>query len=177
MVVSSVTKNKVIIKENLHKWHKNWDRLQKSFFQEPHELHEKVKIDKFVSDNRFEKVFHVKDNYVDFKINEVTDINEADLVLVTDQKFSRSTCRDIILNIKKLLDHCDNLFLCLNRSYLNITGTETDETLPDDYQDAIHVWLEKSLDMNVTNYSERFTDDGGYYSWVIPDQKFHIKKK
>jgi hypothetical protein len=53
---------------------------------------------------------------------------------------------------------------------------ETDESLPDDYQDAIHVWLEKSLNMKIKNYSERFIEDGNYFTWVIPDQKFHIKK-
>jgi|MDTB01.2.fsa_nt_gb hypothetical protein len=175
-VVSLVRKNKVVAGENFYQWHKNWYKLQKSFFHEPHEIYEKVKIEKFIHNNGFKKVFHLKDNYVDYNFTTVDNINHADLVLITEQKFSRFTCKKIISNIKKLLEKCDNIFLCLNRNYLNITGMETDESLPDDYQDAIHVWLEKSLNMKIKNYSERFIEDGNYFTWVIPDQKFHIKK-
>jgi hypothetical protein len=64
----------------------------------------------------------------------------------------------------------------LNRHYLNITGTETDKSLPDDYEPAIQKWLEKSLELPVQNYSEKFVDDGKYFTWVIPDQKFYIEK-
>ena len=76
-----------------------------------------------------------------------------------------------------MLDKCPKMFLCLNRHYLNITGTEIDPNLPDDYENAIQVWLERSLDMSIKNYSEKFIDDGQYFTWVIPDQKFYIEKK
>ena len=83
---------------------------------------------------------------------------------------------DIINKLNAFLDICPNLFVCLNRHYLNITGTETDKNLPNDYQEAIECWLKKELPYSIENYSEKFTDDGKYYTWVIPDQKFYIKK-
>ncbi len=169
-------KNKVIIEENFHKWHKNWGRMQKKFTTDPHELYEKVKIEKFVQENQFKRVFHIKDNYLDFTFNTVESVKDADLVLITDQKFSRTTCKQIIENINSLLEDCPDIFLCLNRHYLNITGTETDDSLPDDYESAIEQWLRKALGLPIVNYSERFLDDGQYYTWVIPDQKFYIKK-
>ena len=67
-------------------------------------------------------------------------------------------------------------FLCLNRHYLNITGIEIDKSLPDDYEQAIQVWLEKELGFPIKNYSEKFIDDGQYFTWVLPDQKFYIQK-
>jgi len=177
MAVSLVRKNKVIEDKNLYKWYKNWNKVQKSFFTEPYQLYEQVKIEKFVSENGFKKVFHIKDNYVKWNFDTVSDIEQADLVLVTDQKFSRYTCKQIIENINSFLGKCNDVFICLNRHYLNITGTEVDTSLPDDYETAIAVWLEKSLGTPVKNYSEKFIDDGGYFTWVVPDQKFHIRNK
>tara|TARA_R110000803_G_scaffold56112_1_gene113287 strand:+ start:165 stop:707 length:543 start_codon:yes stop_codon:yes gene_type:complete len=176
-MVADLTKNKIIIDKNLYKWHKIWGRMQKSFFSDPHELHEKVKIEQFIKEKSFKKVFHIKDNYINFNFDTVQSINEADLVLITDQKFSRSTCKQIIINLKSLLKHCPNIFLCLNRHYLNITGMEIDDSLSNDYELAIHEWLGKSLKLPVINYSEKFIDDGCYYTWVIPDQKFYIKNE
>lgn len=167
-------KNKIIIDKSLYKWHKNWGRIQKRFTTDPHELYEKIKIEKFIEKNQFKKIFHIKDNYIDFKFDTVQNIKDADLVLITDQKFSRSTCKQIISNLKTLLQSCPAIFVCLNRHYLNITGTEIDESLPDDYESAIQEWLEKSLGLQIINHSERFIDDGSYYTWVIPDQKFYI---
>jgi hypothetical protein len=172
-----VKKNKIIVDQSLHKWHKNWGRMQKSFSSDAHELYEKVKIEQFVKEKQFKKVFHIKDNYIDFNFNRVQSIEGADLILITDQKFSRSTCKQIIANIKALLSECPDIFLCLNRHYLNITGMEIDKSLPDDYESAIDQWLRKSLGLPIVNYSERFLDDGHYYTWVIPDQKFYIKNE
>ena len=46
-----------------------------------------------------------------------------------------------------------------------------------DYEEAIEIWLKKSLQgYNVKNLSERYVDDGCYFTWVIPDQHFHISK-
>lgn len=178
MAVPSVKKNKQVIDHtNLYKWHKHWGRLQEKFFDQPYKLQEQVKIEDFVSKNNFKNVYVVKDNYIDFNFVTTNDINNADLILVTDQKFSRYTCEDIINKLNAFLDICPNLFVCLNRHYLNITGTETDKNLPDDYQEAIECWLKKELPYTIENYSEKFTDDGKYYTWVIPDQKFYIKKK
>jgi len=176
MVEVLTKKNKVIEQQSLYKWHKTWDRLQRSLFVEQYELYEKIKIENFVKEHKFKKIFHIKDNYINFNFDTVLDVNDADLILVTDQVFSRSTCSKIIQNINDLLEKCPSVFVCLNRHYLNITGTETDESLPDDYEQAIHAWLEKSLGVSVENYSEKFIDDGKYFTWVIPDQKFYIRK-
>lgn len=170
-------KNKIIVDHNLYKWHRNWGELQKKFFSETHKLHEQTKIENFVKANGFEKVYHIKDNHLHFDFTTTETIAQADLILVTDQRFGRYRCKDIITKINELMSNCPHLFLCLNRHYLNITGTEIDTTLPDDYEQAIETWLMKNLDFSVKNYSERFVDDGGYYTWVIPDQKFHITKK
>ena len=175
--MANLEKNKIILdNNNLYKWHKHWDRLQKSFFKETYELYEKIKIEQFVSVNGFKNVFHLKDNYIDFNFQTVSNIKDADLVIITDQKFSRATCKKIIDNINDLLDQCPNLFLCLNRHYLNITGIEIDKSLPDDYEQAIQVWLEKELGFPIKNYSEKFIDDGQYFTWVLPDQNFYIQK-
>ena len=171
------SKNKIIVDHNLYKWHRNWGKLQKKFFAETHELHEHTKIENFVKTNGFQKVYHIKDNNLDFKFTTTDNIKQADLILVTDQKISRYRCKDIISKINALIDECPSIYLCLNRHYLNITGTEIDTTLPDDYEQAIETWLKKNLDYTVKNYSERFIDDGQYFTWVIPDQKFYITKK
>ena len=170
-------KNKVIVGHNLYKWHRHWGRLQKKFFSEPHKLHEQAKIENFVKTNRFQKIYHVKDNHLDFNFVTTDTIKKADLILITDQKFSRYRCKDIISKINDLMAICPAMYLCLNRHYLNITGTEIDTTLPDDYEQAIETWLRKNLNYNIENYSERFIDDGSYFTWVIPDQKFYITKK
>ena len=176
MVAILKSKNKIIIDHSLYKWHRHWGRLQEKFFSETHELHEKIKIENFVESNGFKQVYHIKDNYLNFNFQTTEYIKQADLILITDQKFSRYRCKDIILKIKALMDSCPSIFLCLNRHYLNITGTEIDTSLPEDYEQAIEAWLKKNLSYSVTNYSERFIDDGSYFTWVIPDQKFYIKK-
>jgi len=172
-------KNKVLVDTyNLYHWHKNWNRIQKSFFVESYELYEKSKIENFVKENNFKNTYVIKDNFIDFNFNQTTNLEKADLILITDQKFSRSKCVDIIKNIEKMLDGCNNLFVCLNRHYLNITGVENDKELPDDYEESIEIWLKNSLSSyKIKNYSEKFIDDGSYFTWVIPDQKFHICKQ
>ena len=170
------SKNKIIVDHNLYKWHRHWGNLQKKFFSETHLLHEQSKIENFVRDNGFKKVYHIKDNHLDFNFVTTDNIKKADLILITDQKFSRYRCKDIISKINALMAMCPSVYLCLNRHYLNITGTEIDTTLPDDYEQAIETWLTKNLKYTVKNYSERFIDDGNYFTWVIPDQKFYITK-
>lgn len=170
------SKNKIIIVDSIKKWHKNWGKMQGRWFAEPFEFHEKIKIEKFIESNGFKQVYHIKDNYLDYNFQTTEDIKQADLILITEQKFSRYRCKDIISKIEAFMNVCPSIYLCLNRHYLNITGTEIDTTLPDDYEDAIEVWLKKNLNYSIKNYSERFTDDGSYFTWVIPDQKFYITK-
>jgi len=173
-----VIKNKKIIEtKDLYFWHKNWNKVQQSFFDEPYKLARIHKIEQFVANNQFKKVNHIKDNYIDFNFDCVENMMEADLVLITDQKISRLSCEKIIKTIEVCLKKCSNVYLCLNRHYLNISGYPLNIELPDDYEEAIETWLKKSLqEHNVKNLSEKYVDDGCYFTWVIPDQHFHISK-
>jgi len=178
MAVTLPIKNKKIIEtKDLYFWHKNWNKVQQSFFDELYKLARIHKIEQFVANNQFKKVNHIKDNYIDFNFDCVDNMMGADLVLITDQKISRLSCEKIIKTIEVCLKKCSNLYLCLNRHYLNISGYPLNIELPNDYEEAIEIWLKKSLQgYNVKNLSERYVDDGCYFTWVIPDQHFHISK-
>jgi hypothetical protein len=178
MAVPLIAKNKKIVEtQNLYHWHKNWDRVQRKFFDEPYKLKRSHKIEQFVANKQFKKVHHIKDNYIDFNFTCVNNIKDTDLILITDQKISRLTCENIIKTIKLYLNQCSNVYLCLNRHYLNITGYPLNIDLPDDYEEAIETWLKESLQgYTINNLSEKYVDDGSYFTWVIPDQHFHISK-
>ena len=100
-------KNKKIIEtKDLYFWHKNWNKVQQSFFDEPYKLARIHKIEQFVANNQFKKVNHIKDNYIDFNFDCVDNMMGADLVLITDQKISRLSCEKIIKTIEVCLKNC-----------------------------------------------------------------------
>jgi hypothetical protein len=102
----------------------------------------------------------------------------AELVIVTDQNFSRYPCLELINQIDKLLDDCPNLYLCLNRHYLNIDNTWHDATLDDNFQRAITQWLRRSLpNSTVVDMSFEWDDRGDYLSWSVPDRHYYITRK
>ena len=98
------------------------------------------------------------------------------MLVITDQKFSRYPCSEIINRIKKYLQKYSGIYLCLNRCYINIDNSFSDSSLDDDYALAIAQWLRKSLnEFNVIDLSLAIVEEGQSFTWVIPDRHFYIK--
>lgn len=161
---------------NLYRWAKTFNKLQRSFFQENVKLRREKQIEDFVKFNGFSKIYPVTDTDVFFEIKNkfVTAINQADLVIITDQKFSRYTCPIIIDKIKQTLEQCPNLYLCLNSNYINIDNSYHDQDLDDNFNLAITQWLKKKLNCNVLDLSLDVKDDGRGFSWAIPNKHYFI---
>jgi len=118
------------------------------------------------------------DVFVDFdQVQRVASPDQADLVVITDQKFSRYPCAVLVEQIRILLDQCPNLFVCLNRHYINIDNSYIDSTLSDKLTLAIPQWLRKSLPQTkILDLSQDYIDHGESFTWVIPDRLFYIQK-
>ena len=106
---------------SLYKWSKIFNRLQRNFFVEPTKLRREKQIEDFVTLNRFKQPFVARDTDIldNFSVT-VNSPKNADIVIVTDQKFSRYPCPELIIQILKFLTQCPNLYLCLNKHYINI---------------------------------------------------------
>ena len=103
--------------------------------------------------------------------------NQAELVVITDQKFSRYPCTELIQQIKNQLDRCPRLYLCLNRHYINIDNSYHDPTLDQNFTRAIAQWLKKELhEYDVVDLSLDYVDYGTAFTWAIPDRHFFIRK-
>tara|TARA_Y100000310_G_C20633478_1_gene789923 strand:- start:1021 stop:1548 length:528 start_codon:yes stop_codon:yes gene_type:complete len=171
------TKKVIEISVNPYKWHKNWGKLQQNFSNENFKYKRINTIETLIKSKNFEKVFHYADNYLDLDLPLTTNLRSCDIILVTAQKYSRLSCSNIIRQIKVWLGVCPKLYLCLNRHYLNIDNQKLNLKLPYDYQEAISVWLKSQLiHCNLQNLSERYSENGSYFTWVIPDQHFYIEK-
>lgn len=174
---------KQIIVENprgLYKWSKIFNRLQRNFFvNSPNKLRREKQIEDFIALNGFQKVrFKIDtDLFKDSQITTVTKSAEADLVVITDQKFSRFPCPIIPELIKKQLDKCPNLYLCLNRHYINIDNSYHDTTLDKKFTMAITQWLKKSLpEYDIIDLSLDYVDYGRHFTWAVPDRHYFIRK-
>ena len=103
--------------------------------------------------------------------------NQADITVITDQKFSRYPCQVIINKIQEQLDKCSNLYLCLNRHYINIDNSYHDSTLDENFNMAIVQWLKKNLpNAEVIDLSLNYVDYGQHFTWALPDRNFFIRK-
>jgi len=182
MDLSHPTKTIVINKsKNLYKWSKIFNRLQMNFFKEETKLRREKQIEDFIYLNEFKSVMLVTDTDVfgEFKntIQVTTDPTKADIVIITDQKFSRYPCPDIINRIIDLVDCCPNLYLCLNRHYINIDNSYIDINLAPDFPLAITQWLVKELPAHqILDLSLNYLDRGDYFTWAIPDRHYLIRK-
>jgi hypothetical protein len=79
--------------------------------------------------------------------------------------------------IIKQLDKCSNLYLCLNRHYINIDNSYQDPTLDSNFTIAITQWLKKNLpEADVIDLSLDFVDYGRSFTWAVPDRHFFIRK-
>jgi len=167
--------------KGLYHWANIFNRLQRNFFVDsPTKLRREKQIEDFITLNGFEKVkFKIDtDLFGEFTGTKVDSSSEADIVVITDQKFSRYPCIAIIEKIKEQLDKCPNLYLCLNRHYINIDNSYHDATLDPKFTIAIAQWLKKNLpDADVLDLSLDFVDYGQSFTWAVPDRHFYIRKR
>lgn len=183
-LINNLIQKKKLIVENprgLYKWAKIFNRLQKNFFIEKDiKLRREQQIEDFITLNGFQKVkFKIDtDLFKDFEIERCNHSSAADLVVITDQKFSRYPCKFIIEKINEQLQKCPHLYLCLNRHYINIDNSYHDTSLDANYCVAIAQWLRKSLpDATVIDLSLNYIDYGQHFTWAVPDRHFYITLK
>jgi len=172
------TDKNIIVNEsvNLYKWAKVFHRLQRNFFEEPVELRRERQIKDFIYLNGFQQVRIIKDTDVFANIQTVEHSNQADLVVITDQKFSRFPCDALIQQIEYYLDQSPRQYLCWNRCYVNIDNSYTDTDLDDNLNLAITQWLKKKLPTaRITDLSLDYPDIGLAFTWVIPDRHYYIE--
>lgn len=161
--------------QGLYKWSKIFNRLQRQFFEGEYELRRERQIADFIHLNGFLKPHYIKDTDVfQKKIN--YDIQEADIIVITDQKFSRYPCPVIIKNIQDIIKDCP-LYLCLNRHYINIDNSYHDSLLDHSFPLAITQWLKKSLNADIIDLSLNYIDYGTAFTWAIPDRHYFIRNK
>lgn len=162
----------------LYKWSRIFNRLQRNFFTEPVELRRERQIRDFITLNGYQRVRFKTDTDVFGDCARVEHSSMADLVVITDQKFSRYPCPIIIEKIQWHLDQCPALYLCLNRHYINIDNSYHDATLDSKYTVAITQWLKKNLpSADVVDLSLDFEDYGRSFTWAVPDRHYFIRKR
>jgi hypothetical protein len=173
------TKQNVIIEPTrpLYKWAKVYGGVQKKFFIEQITYRREKQIESFIYLNSFSSVNFITDTDVLREAKKKYDNKEnPQLLVITDQKFSRYPCHEIINKIKKYLQKYSGIYLCLNRCYINIDNSFIDNSLDDDYVLAIAQWLKKSLtEFTVIDLSLDTLEEGQSFTWVIPDRHFYIK--
>lgn len=165
----------------LYHWAKIFNRLQRNFFVDtPNKLRREKQIEDFIVLNGFKKVKFKIDTDLFGSFTGATKVEhsvDADIVVITDQKFSRYPCVAMIEQIQKQLEKCPNLYLCLNRHYINIDNSYHDSTLDSNFTIAITQWLKKNLpNAEVIDLSLDFVDYGKSFTWAVPDRHYYIKK-
>ncbi len=159
----------------LYKWHKTYGKIQKRYFKQPVKIRREKQIEDFIKLNGFKKCHVIKDNYILENI-ESQPIDQCDIIVITSQHFSRYPCEEITKRIKKLLNICPAIYLCLNRYYINIDNSYRDNSLSDNPNLAITQWLQKNLDCRIIDMSLDYEDDGRWFTWAIPDRHYFISK-
>lgn len=170
---------KVIPSQNLYKWASVFNRLQRRFFNESTQLRRERQIEDFVRLNGFQKVYlNVDTDVLGSLSDKRVEIPQADIAVVTDQKFSRLPCTAMVAEIRSLLSRVPNLYVCLNRHYINIDNTFHDDSLNENFNVAITQWLKKELDeFLIVDMSLDYLDVGKSFTWAIPDRHYYITKK
>jgi len=171
--------DKNIVVENgqrVYRWHRNYKQVQLNFFTEKVGMRREKTINDFLYFNSTGPVYIIKDNEtftdVTFPVTEYIEL--ADTLLITDQRFSRLPCPEIVAQLTNYLNCDKDILVCLNRTYINIDNSYHDAALADSYPTAIHEWLTQNINGNVVNLSHNYFEDGTYFTWVIPDQIFWI---
>ena len=170
----------VVSHYNLYKWNRNYFKLQSNFFIDEFKLLREKQIEDFVYLNSVDRIHVIQDTDIfksGFRAHQVTAPDQADLVIITDQRFSRYPCVELIKQIENLLAHCPKLYLCLNRHYLNIDNSYHDSALDDNWQRAITQWLKRNLsNCVVVDMSFDWDDRGDYLSWSVPYRHYYIQQ-
>jgi len=164
---------------SLYRWHRHYGNLQKRYFKQDYQIRREKQIEDFITLNGFKNIKLEKDNYIlgALKEKSVDRLQDADLCVMTDQRFSRYPCPEIIKNIEHRLDICPAIYLCLNRYYINIDNSYHDQSLDDNPNLAITQWLKKSLPGHrIIDMSLDYDDDGTWFTWVIPDRHYFIER-
>ena len=164
--------------------HAKWFRAQFRYFKEDCKLRREKKIEDFILNNNISKIHLISDNPIleSFLENsqtvQRTSIELADMLVITDQRFSRLTTNNIINSLKQYLDKVPMVYLCLNKHYINYNDAGLfDQSLPDNYDTAITVWLKNSLSpYTVHNISSNFDETGAKFTWVLPPCEYLICK-
>jgi hypothetical protein len=159
-----------------HIWRqKSWGQIQMRLFQEDCKIRREKNLEDYIINNGVGKVYVLKDNVIldqffkDQETEVVKDPANAELIIITDQRFSRLTANNMLEQLNRLLDNCPRIYFCLNRYYLNASETIVDSELPEHYDTAIVRWFEKNLPNTIVlNRSEIFPEDGSYFTWVVP---------
>lgn len=166
----------VVAPKNLYKWASVWGKIQKNYYPYPVYLRREKQIEDFIFLNEFKNIYVEKDTDVFKKIKSVDSPDAADLILITDQKFSRLPCLGIIERIEQLLLQCPKMIVCLNRHYINIDNSYHDLDLSEHYPLAITQWLKNQLpSRKIIDMSLDYLDRGDWFTWVIPDRIFYIE--
>ena len=166
----------VVEPKNLYKWASVWGKVQKNYYTGPVHLRREKQIEDFVCLNEFKSLYIEKDTDILKTLESVPCPDQAELIIITDQKFSRLPCTALIDRILALLCQCPKMYLCLNRHYINIDNTYTDTSLSDHYPLAITQWLKKSLPQTqVIDLSLNVLDKGDWFTWVVPDRMYYIE--
>jgi hypothetical protein len=174
------TDKKIIIDptRHLYKWAKGFHHLQKNFFVDDIKLRREKQIEDFIMLNGFTQIkFKIDtDIFKDLNVGHVDVSTKAELVVITDQKFSRYPCPVIVNKIREQLKKCPRLYLCLNRHYINVDNSYHDTSLDTNLNRAITQWLVSSLpEFEITDLSLDYLDIGEQFTWVIPDRHYYIR--
>lgn len=177
-----MTPTKKLIVESprgLYRWAKIFNRLQRNFFTEDIELRREKQIKDFITLNGYKKVLFITDTdvFADCDNVRVYSLKQAELVVITDQKFSRYPCPEIINQIKKYIEQGKKLYVCLNRHYINIDNSYHNMDLDSSFTRAITQWLQAELEsLFVVDMSLDYIDCGQTFTWAIPDRHYFISK-
>ena len=181
LFITSYNSNKNLTIEpprGLYKWSRIFNRLQRNFFIDEIELRREKQIHDFIVLNNYEKIkFKIDtDVFQNLKHLEVDRSVDADLTVITDQKFSRYPCPALIQKIQEQMLKCPRLYLCLNRHYINIDNSYHDTTLNSNFNLAITEWLKKNLNgLQVIDLSLDYIDYGHAFTWALPDRHYFIQ--
>lgn len=167
----------IIAPRTLYKWASVWGKIQKNYYQDTVYLRREKQIEDFVFLNEFKNLYIEKDTDILKKLASTQDPTQADLTIITDQKFSRLPCTAIIDKMSSLLDRCPRMLVCLNRHYINIDNCYIDHSLSDHYPLAVTQWLKKNLPhTQVIDLSLDILDRGDWFTWVVPDRMYYIER-
>ena len=167
----------------LHWRHPNWGRIQLRYFAEQCKIRREKNIEDYIINNGVQRVHVIKDNKIldsFFENNAIQLVNpdQADLIVITNQQFSRLDVATMIDKLQILLEKCPRIYFCLNRYYLNANESTVYPDLPEHFDQAIVSWLEQQLPGTIVlNRSEIFKEDGAFFTWVVPSCELLICRK